>query len=71
MTTILSNEEKINIINQHLNNLHYSKFNLEISIIEENAKSSSNASYVQGLNNQIEDCNKQISALDAEIATLF
>ena len=37
MTTLLSNEEKAGIINQHLKNLQYNKFNLEISVVEENA----------------------------------
>ena len=36
MTLELTNEEKVTIINSHLKNLAYNKFNIEISVIEEN-----------------------------------
>jgi hypothetical protein len=39
MTYELTNEDKAGIINQNLKTLSYSKFNLELSKIEENSKS--------------------------------
>lgn len=70
MTTLLSNEEKAGIINQHLKNLHYSKFNLEMSVVEENAKSAPDADTLLSLNDQITDIVSRISALEAELAKL-
>jgi hypothetical protein len=70
MTTLLSNEEKAGIINQHLKNLHYNKFNLEISVIEENAKNTPEADILADLNTQILDFNLRIEALEAELDKL-
>ena len=70
MTTLLSNEEKTGIINQHLKNLHYNKFNIEISIVEENAKVTPEAEALTNLNTQLADFDSRIEALDAELAKL-
>lgn len=70
MTTLLSNEEKTGIINQHLKNLHYNKFNIEISIIEENAKTTPETEALANLNTQISDLNLRIQALEAELDKL-
>jgi hypothetical protein len=70
MTTLLSNEEKAGIINQHLKNLHYNKFNIEISIVEENAKVTPEAEALVNLNTQLADFDSRIEALDAELAKL-
>jgi hypothetical protein len=37
MAYVLTNEEKIGIVEQHLRNLEYSKFNVSISLIEESS----------------------------------
>ena len=70
MTTLLSNEEKAGIVNQHLKNLHYSQFNLEMSVIEENAKSTPDADTLTSLNAQISDIVSRVSALELELAKL-
>lgn len=70
MTTLLSNEEKAVIINQHLKNLHYNKFNLEISIVEETAKATPETAALANLNTQIADFNSRITALEAELDKL-
>jgi hypothetical protein len=70
MTTLLSNEEKTGIINQHLKNLHYNKFNIEISIVEEAAKTTPDAENLTSLNAQLVDFNSRIEALDAELDKL-
>jgi hypothetical protein len=70
MTTLLSNEEKANIISQHLKNLHYNKFNIEISIIEENAKNAPETEALANLNTQLTDLNLRITALEAELDKL-
>ena len=70
MTTLLSNEEKTGIINQHLKNLHYNKFNIEISIIEENAKSTPETEILANLNSQLSDFSSRITALEEELDKL-
>ena len=70
MTTLLSNEEKAGIINQHLKNLHYNKFNLEISVVEENAKVTPETAALANFNTQIADFDSRIEALDAELDKL-
>lgn len=70
MSTLLSNEEKTGIINQHLKNLHYNKFNLEISVIEENAKATPETEALANYNAQITDIGSRITALEAELDKL-
>jgi hypothetical protein len=70
MTTLLSNEEKTGIINQHLKNLHYSKFNLELSVVEENAKTAPEAVTLTSLNTQLVDIDSRITALETELDKL-
>jgi hypothetical protein len=67
---MLTNDEKIAIVNSHKKSLYYAQYGVLINLLEENSKSSPVAASVQSLNNQIEDYNKQIAALDAEIASL-
>ncbi len=70
MTTQRTNEEKISIINSHLKNLEYNKFNIEMSIVEENAKSTPDSSNISSLNSQVSEIDVQIAALNAESAAL-
>lgn len=66
----LSNEDKISIINQHKRNLEYVKYGVQLSIIEENAVDSPNQDLLSSFNNQIEDLDSKLAALDAELAAL-
>jgi type I restriction-modification system DNA methylase subunit len=68
--TILTNEDKISIINQHKKNVEYSKYNLQVSLIEENAVTSPDQDAIDALNNKISEIDKKITALDAEISSL-
>ena len=70
MSTLLSNEEKTGIINQHLKNLQYSKFNVELAIIEENAKATPDADTLASVNAQLADIESRIEALEAELDKL-
>ena len=67
MSIELSKEEKIQIINSHKRNLAYSKYNLEIDILQENAKSEPNAAGIANLNAQVLEISNQVTALDAEL----
>jgi vacuolar-type H+-ATPase subunit I/STV1 len=70
MSTILTNEEKSGIVSQHIKNVEYSLYNLNLSLIEENAVSSPDADKVQSLNDQIDDLNAQKAALQSELSNL-
>lgn len=70
MTTILTNEEKIAIVNQHMKNLEYSIYNLEISVIEEEAVSTPDPTKISDINSDISELNLKKAALTAELALL-
>ena len=64
--TTLNNEEKLSIVNQHIKNVEYNKYNLQISLIEENAVSSPNAEAISSLNAQIASNDLKLAALEEE-----
>ena len=70
MTVLLSNEEKTGIINQHLRNLHYSKFNIEISLVQENARVQKETETIVSLNAELADVETRITALEEELDKL-
>lgn len=70
MSTILTNEEKSGIVSQHIKNVEYSLYNLNLSLIEENAVSSPDADKISSLNDQIADLNAQKTALETELENL-
>lgn len=65
--TTLSNEDKISIIIQHKRNVEYSKYNAQLSLIEENAVTSPNQETIKTFNDQIIEFDKKIAALDKEL----
>jgi len=67
---MLTNEEKAGIINQHKRNIEMSKYNLELSLIEENALTTKNTETIASLNAQIADLSSKVAALDAELDSL-
>lgn len=68
MTVELTAEEKIGIINSHLKNAAYNKYNLELSLIQENAKTIKNESVISKINEDINEAEIQINALNDELA---
>lgn len=68
MSIELSKEEKIQIINSHIRNLVYNNYNLEIDILQENAKSTPSSSSISSLQGQMSEISDQIAALDEEIS---
>jgi len=70
MAIELTKEEKTQIINSHQRNLAYSKYNLEIDIVQENAKTDPSATTLSSLQSQIAEVAGQLSALDAELAAV-
>lgn len=70
MTYELTNEEKANVVSQHIKSLEYSIYNIELSIVEENAVATPNTGNLASLNEQLVPLNAKRSALLAELATL-
>ena len=70
MTIQLTKEEKAQIINSHVRNLVYSKYNLEIDIIQENSKTSPNAATISSINVQVAELDDQILALNEELTAV-
>jgi hypothetical protein len=63
----LSNEEKVTVIITHLRNLSYTKYNTELSIIEEESLSAPSAENLAQLNAQLATVNTKVAALAAEL----
>lgn len=70
MSYELTNEEKATIVNQHLKNVESNIFNLEMSLVEENAVATPNATSVSSLNAQLTEANAKKTALLAELSEL-
>jgi hypothetical protein len=67
---MLTNEDKIDIINQHKKNLEYSKYYIEISLLQENSIEVPEKEKITLLNNQMLDVNSKIAVLEKELLSL-
>jgi hypothetical protein len=70
MTTNLTKEEKAQIISSHIKNLNYTKYNLEIDIVQENARATPSASALTNFNTQIDEVDDQIAALQTQLTAV-
>jgi hypothetical protein len=70
MTINLTKEEKTQIISSHIKSLNYTKYNLELDIIQENARVTPSLSAINNSNSQMDEVNNQILALEAELTTV-
>lgn len=59
----LTAEDKIAVINSHIKNINYNKFNAELVIVEENASASPSASRIAEANSIITQAEEQVTAL--------
>jgi hypothetical protein len=70
MTYELTNEQKSDIVNQHLRSLEYSIYNIELSIMEESARLAPEDSMLDSLNSSLSDLNAKKTVLLNELASL-
>jgi hypothetical protein len=70
MTINLTKEEKAQIISSHIKNLNYTKYNLEIDIIQENARIEPSESALTNFNSQIDEVEDQIAALETQLTAV-
>lgn len=68
--TTLTKADKIQLINSHKRSLEYSKYGLELDVLQENAKNSPNQEEVSRLEDIIQETENQIAALNTELATV-
>lgn len=71
MSIELSKEEKVQIINSHMRTLAFNKYNAEIDIVQENAKTEPNSASIASYNSQIAEIDNQIAALNSELASVM
>ncbi len=64
---MITNEEKLAIVSQHIKNLELNKFNLELSLIEENAKLDPKQDNITPIETDIDDVVAKITALTVEL----
>lgn len=70
MTYELTNEQKSDIINQHLRSLEYSIYNIQLSVMEEESRTTPEESMLQSLNSSLTDLNAKKTALLNELASI-
>lgn len=73
MTTpgyVITNEDKINMINSHIRSIEMNKYTCELIILEQNALANPDQGAIERSNSQIADANAQLEALNAQKALL-
>jgi hypothetical protein len=66
MTTLLTNEEKLNVVNQHIKSVEYSLYGHQLDLIQANAVSSPDAGQISAINARITEANAKKTALVIE-----
>jgi hypothetical protein len=64
--TILTKTDKLQLITSHQRSIEYSKYGLELDILQENAKSVPNQEEVSRLEDLVDEADRQLAALSAE-----
>jgi hypothetical protein len=70
MSSELTAEEKIGIVNQHLKNLSQNKYNLFLTTLELNAVDTADQLEIQRIEDEIDSINSKINVLEQEKTTL-
>lgn len=68
--SLLTTEDKLNVVNQHIKTLDYSIYNAELDLIEANADTNPNAENIAAINARLTALNAKREVLAAEAATL-
>jgi hypothetical protein len=68
--TLLTNEDKLNIVNQHIKSIDFQSYNLQLDLIEANAESPVNSESVSTITGRINGLNAKRTALESEAETL-
>ena len=68
--TLLTNADKLNLVDQHIKSIDYQAYNLELDLIEANAESPVNSDSVSTLNTRMNALAAKRTALESEAETL-
>jgi hypothetical protein len=68
--TLLTNADKLNIVNQHMKSIDFQVYNLQLDLIEANAESPVNSETVSTLTSRINVLNAKRTALELEAEPL-
>ena len=63
---MLTNEEKLSIVEQHLKNLELNAYNLSLSLVTENSVTEPNELTIKLLEEQLSDLNTKIESINVE-----
>jgi hypothetical protein len=66
MATTLTNEEKLNLVNQHIKSVDYAIYGYELDLIQANAVASPDTAQIAAINSRITESNARRTALVAE-----
>lgn len=67
---VLDNDEKTNIVNQHIRAIQFAVYNAELDLIEANAVASPDATVIAEINTRKAALDAKLAALEAEKASL-
>lgn len=70
MTIVLTNEEKMAVVEQHLKSIEYSIYGTTLDLVEANSVTTPDTSLIASLNARLADQNAKKDALLAEQTTL-
>ena len=66
MTTTLTNQEKLNIVNQHIKLLDYALYGFELDLVQANAVSVPDSEQIASIDSKISELNSKKAALVLE-----
>ena len=70
MTTLLTNADKLSIVNQHIKSIDFQVYNLELDLLEANAEATPNAENISAINGRVTSLNAKRAVLAAEALEL-
>jgi hypothetical protein len=70
MTTLLTNADKLSVVNQHIKGIDFQLYNLELDLLEANAEATPNTENISSINGRVASLNAKRVALAAEALLL-
>ena len=70
MTTLLTNEDKLSVINQHIKSIDFQVYNLDLDLLEANAEATPNAENISSINSRITSLTEKRAVLAAKALQL-
>jgi hypothetical protein len=70
MTTLLTNADKLSVVNQHIKSIDFQLYNLELDLLEANAEATPNAENISSINDRVTSLTAKRAVLAAEALEL-